>query len=123
MKKENKLKICDSEFKLMEVVWDMTPVKSMAVKRELEKRYGWSHSSVFTTLKRLSNKSFLKIENTIVIPLVSREEMQHFDSAFTVSSRFKGSLPKFISAFCDKNELSDKDIDEISKMLKEMKKK
>ena len=120
---EKDLKICDSEFKLMEVVWDLAPVKSMDVMRECGKRYGWGHSAVFTTIKRLSNKEFIKNENTIITPLVNREEMQIFDSKQAVLRRFRGSASTFLAAFCENNEVTDQEIAEMEKIIKNLKNK
>lgn len=120
---EKDLKICDSEFKLMEVVWDLAPVKSMDVMRECGKRYGWGHSAVFTTITRLSKKGFLKNEHTIITPLVSREEVQKYDCTDFVKLRFKGSISSFLAAFCNVNDISEEDLKEISKCIESMGKK
>ena len=119
MKKEKSM-LCNSEFEFMEVVWDLEPVKSMAVKRECEKRYNWSHSTVFTLHKRLLQKNLIKNENTIITALVKREDLQSFDSSFVVNERFRGSLPSFVSSFCMNNKLSKKDIDEMKRLLKNL---
>lgn len=120
---EKDLKICDSEFKLMEVVWDKTPVKSMEVMRECGRRYGWGHSAVFTTITRLAKKGFLKNEHTIITPLVSREEVQKNDCTDFVKLRFQGSISTFLAAFCNDNNVSEEDLKGIAKCIESIEKK
>ena len=95
--KENS--IGDSEYKLMELIWDYSPVSSGDLSDICEKVHGWKKTTVYTMLKRLSDKGFIKNDKATITYIVGREDLQRQQSEELVSKNFKGSLPMFVNAF------------------------
>ena len=71
----------------------------------------------YTVIKRLSERGILKNENTIVSSLISKDEVQAAEINELVEKKFEGSLPAFITAFTKHQQISDKEIDEVQKMI------
>lgn len=112
-----RLKLCESEYRFMTVVWDNGPVPSGRLVELCRERLGWKKSTTYTTVKKLGEKGFLKNEHSIVTPLVPREEVQAFESGYIVDRAFGGSLPAFIAAFTRERGLSEEEAEEIQHLI------
>ena len=72
-------------------------------------------------VKKLCEKGFAKNENTIVSALIPREKVQSFASEHFVEHTFEGSLPKFLVSFLDGKKISEKEADELKRLIDEYK--
>ena len=109
--------IGDSEFKVMEVIWANAPVASGTLSAICEEKYGWKKTTIYTMLKRLEDKGFIKNEKTIVSYVVDREEVERQQSEELVKKTFRGSLPMFVNAFLGERSLSKEDAAELIDMI------
>ncbi|MGM9606782.1 MAG: BlaI/MecI/CopY family transcriptional regulator [Oscillospiraceae bacterium] len=110
-------KIFESEYRFCLILWDHEPVKSSELARLCKEKLGWSKTTTYTVIKRLSDRGVLKNENTIVTSLISKEEAQLSELDELVEKKFEGSLPAFIAAFARRQELSDTEIEEIRRII------
>ena len=62
-------------------------------------RLGWSRTTTYTVIKRLSQRGVVKSENAIVTSLVSKDEVQAAELDELMEKTFEGSVPAFIAAF------------------------
>ncbi len=113
----NDLKLCESDYRFMSVVWDSAPVSSGALVRLCQERLGWKKSTTYTVLKKLADKGFLKNEDSTVTALIPREQVQIFESGYVVDKAFGGSLPAFIAAFTQGRRLTAQEADEIQRLI------
>lgn len=113
----NDLKLCESDYRFMSVVWDSAPVSSGALVRLCQERLGWKKSTTYTVLKKLADKGFLKNEDSTVTALIPREQVQIFESGYVVDKAFGGSLPAFIAAFTQGRKLTAQDADKIQRLI------
>ena len=113
----NDLKLCESDYRFMSVVWDSAPVSSGALVRLCQERLGWKKSTTYTVLKKLADKGFLKNEDSTVTALIPREQVQIFESGYVVDKAFGGSLPAFIAAFTQGRKLTAQEADEIQRLI------
>ena len=56
-------------------------------------------------------------ENGLVTALVSKDEAQACEIDELVEKKFEGSLPTFIAAFTRRQDLSDRELDEVQQMI------
>lgn len=105
--KENS--IGESEYKLMEMIWDNSPITSGELSAMCEKEHNWKKTTIYTMIKRLSNKGFIKNEKAVITYLVGRDEVRKEQSEELVRKNFGGSLPMFVSAFLGDRSLSKED--------------
>ncbi len=110
-------KIFESEYRFCLILWEHEPVKSKELVRLCEEQLGWKSTTTYTVIKRLSERGVVKNENTIVSSLVSKEEAQAAEIDELVDRTFEGSLPAFIAAFTKHQKLSEKELDEVQKMI------
>ena len=112
-------KIFESEYRFCLILWEQEPVKSTELARLCKERLGWSKTTTYTVIKRLSDRGVLKNENTVVTSLISKEEAQLSELDELMEKKFEGSLPAFIAAFARRQALSDEDIRELERIIGE----
>ena len=115
------LKLCDSEYRFMLLVWETEPVRSGDLVKISHDRLGWKKSTTYTVIKKLAERGFLKNEDTIVSSLVPKGKCQAVESDYFVERTFEGSLPGFIAAFLGGKTISEKEAEEIKRMIDEHK--
>ena len=110
-------KIFESEYRFCLILWEHEPVKSSELVRLCQEQLGWKPTTTYTVIKRLSERGVLKNENTMVSSLVSKDEVQAEEIDELVEKKFEGSLPAFVAAFTRHRKLSEKEIDEVQRMI------
>lgn len=110
-------KVFESEYRFCLILWEHEPIKSSELVNLCKEQFGWKPTTTYTVIKRLSERGVLKNENTIVSSLVSKDEVQASEINEMVEKTFEGSLPAFIAAFTKHQKISDKEIDEVQRMI------
>jgi len=113
----NTPKIFESEYRFCLILWEHEPIKSSDLVNLCKNQLGWKPTTTYTVIKRLSERGVLRNENTIVSSLVSKDEVQASEINEMVEKTFEGSLPAFIAAFTKHQKISEKEIDEVQKMI------
>lgn len=112
-------KIFESEYRFCLILWEHEPVSSRELSELCKEKLGWSKTTTYTVIKRLSDRGVLKNENTVVTSLVSKDEAQVSEIDELMEKKFEGSIPAFIAAFARSRKLSDKDISEIRRIIEQ----
>lgn len=68
-------------------------------------------------LKRLENKEIFENKSGFVSSLIKKDGFYAERSKQFVKETFDGSLPKFLAAFTRSKRLSDKEIDELQRLI------
>ena len=110
-------KIFESEYRFCLILWEHEPVSSRELSELCKENLGWSKTTTYTVIKRLSDRGVVKNENAVVTSLVSKDEAQKAEIDELVEKKFEGSLPAFIAAFAKRQKLSDKEIEEIERII------
>ena len=116
-RKMQDLKLCDSDYKFMTIVWEHAPLNSGELVTLCNEQLGWKKSTTYTVIKKLCERGFIKNENAVVTVLVAKEECQAVETDYFVERTFGGSLPSFLAAFLNDRKLSDAEAEEIKKMI------
>lgn len=110
-------KVFESEYRFCLLLWQNEPISSSDLAKLCNKELGWSRTTTYTVIKRLSDRGVVKNENTIVTSLISKEEIQLAEMEEMMAKTFENSLPAFIAAFAKKENLSEKEIEEIKRII------
>lgn len=111
------MKISDSELKLMELIWANESIRSGELVTMAFNDLGWKKSTVYTVIKKLSGKGFVKSENAVITPLCSRDEVLTERSESLISKAYGGSLPMFLTAFLQKERITKAEAEELKKLI------
>ena len=110
-------KIFESEYRFCLILWEHEPTTSAKLAALCKERLGWSRTTTYTVIKRLTERGVLKNENSTVTSLVSKNEVQAAEIDELVEKTFEGSLPAFIAAFANHRRLSDAEREELMRLI------
>ena len=115
-------KIHEGEYRFCLVMWEHQPITAVELARLCQEKLSWKRTTTYTVIKRLGDRGVLKLENGVVTALISREEAEAAEIETFVESKFGGSLPAFVAAFTKHQDLSEKELDEVQRMIDRIRK-
>ncbi len=110
-------KVFESEYRFCLILWEHEPVRSSELVRLCREQLGWKPTTTYTVIKRLSERGVLKNEDSVVTALVSKEQVQEAEIDELVEKKFGGSLPAFVAAFTRHGKMTEKEIDQVQRMI------
>lgn len=116
------IELGDIQLKFAEIVWESEPVSSGKLVKLCEEKLNWKKPTTYTVLRKLCEKGVLRNDNGTVTSVISKGGYYQQKGRQVVDDYYKGSLPAFIAAFTDQNELSAREIDEIQELINKYKK-
>lgn len=115
-------KIHESEYRFCLILWEHEPVTAVELVKLCQEQLGWKRTTTYTVIKRLGERGVLKNENGKIISLVSKDEAQANEIDELLEKKFEGSLPSFIAAFTKHQKMSEKELDEVQRMIDRIRK-
>ncbi len=115
--KVEQLKLCDSDYRFMCVVWEHAPLGSGELVKLCNDILGWKKSTTYTTIKKLSEKGYIKNEHAVVSVLIEKERVQIEESNYFIERNFGGSLPGFLTAFLGGKRISREEAERIKEII------
>lgn len=112
---EIKLGMVESRF--ADIIWQNEPLSTKELVALCEKELNWKRTTTYTVLKKLCERGIFLTENSMVTSLISKDEFYAIQSEKFVDDTFKGSLPAFIAAFTTRKKLTEKELEEIQRMM------
>ncbi|MHC4638795.1 MAG: BlaI/MecI/CopY family transcriptional regulator [Planctomycetota bacterium] len=91
MKKEN-LELFESEWLILQKVWELEPCAAPTVQEALQSKKGWAYTTVKTMMDRMVKKGLLKTKKICNLYLyssaVTQSQARKFDGTFTPMMQF-----------------------------------
>ena len=119
-------RISDAEHAVMEALWEQSPLTAAEVCDAVCEQRGWSMPTVKTLLSRLVAKNAVATEpdgrRFLYTPRLARDEYVGGESRRLVDRLFGGRAAPLFAHLAEAEALSDDDIAEIERLLKEMRK-
>ena len=114
------MKLGAIETRFAEIIWTNAPLTTNQLIKLCAEELEWKRTTTYTVLKKLCEKGIFMSENSLVTAIISKQEFEGMQSEQFVEETFKGSLPAFLTAFNLRKKLSDQEIDEIQKLIDQM---
>lgn len=115
--------ISESEWIVMEVAWESSPVTAAEIIRRLAEQMRWKHQTIRTLLARLVKKGVLAFEQDgnryLYRPLVRRGDCVRQESESFLNRVFGGAAQPLLVHFASKAKLSKDEIRELKRILNE----
>lgn len=111
-----KLGVIESRF--ADIIWQNEPLPSGELVKLCEKELSWKKPTTYTVLRKLCERGIFQNQNGIVSSVISREEFYAMQSENFVNETFDGSLPAFLAAFTTRKKLSEKEIEELERLIR-----
>ena len=112
-------KLFESEWKVMELVWEGQPISAKAVSLQAADRYGWNKNTTYTVIKKCEAKGILRREEPgfICTALLSRDEVCRAETRGLIDKLFGGSRRALFSALLEDEKLSEEELAELRAMI------
>ena len=110
-------KIFESEYRFCLILWEHEPITCAQLAVLCKEKLEGSRTTTYTVIKRLEERGILKNSRPVVTSLVSKDEVQLAELEEMLENRFEGSLPAFGAAFAKRQKLSQKDGEEIERII------
>lgn len=121
------LKISESEWDVMEKVWEAGPSTAADVIKALRSTHEWNHSTIRTLLARLVEKGALAYDvdgsKYIYRAAVSRDQCLRGEGRSFLAKVFGGDVTALLTHFVADASLSQEQIDQLRQLLDDKKKK
>ena len=108
----------------MKIIWgNERTMTSKEIIKIMEESNQWKKTTTLTLLKRLTNKKIISAEKGKMITYYTAIVDEKSYSAMETSNFFKkfhgNSLKSFITTLHDSNDITDKDLDELEKWIRD----
>ena len=118
---EDKCIVTESEWKIMELLWQNESLTMPRITQALLEETGWSKHTVISLLKRMCQKGSAEIiEGTSPMAyraLITRAEAIRQETRSVLKKAFGGRSALLISELVNQNDLSDEEIDDLVRLL------
>ncbi|WP_458069342.1 BlaI/MecI/CopY family transcriptional regulator [Rhodanobacter sp. BL-MT-08] len=119
--------ISDAESRVMEVLWQTSPLASEDIVAALSEPTGWHEKTIKTLLNRLLGKGAVSAEKDgrryLYSPLLRREDWQQRESRSLLDRVFGGKVAPLLAHFSQHEKLTAKDVAELRKLIDAIDKK
>ena len=123
--KNQSVHLTQSEWSVMECLWERSHQTGREIIQQMEEQCGWSRSTTLTLLSRMEGKGAVVGESVTgskktFRPLICREDAALQETEDFLGRVYQGSLSMMVSTLTRKQALSQKEIDELYGILREL---
>ena len=119
---KQEIRVTNSEWYLMNCLWEEHPRTLMQIVPILNERIGWSKSTSATMVRRMAEKGLIGYEEKgktkYFFPKVKKEDVVVQETRDFLQRIYDGSVGMMMSALVRQNDLSKEDIQELQEILK-----
>lgn len=119
--------ISESEWEIMNVLWDKAPQTANDIILSLQESTAWKPKTIRTLLDRLVQKDVVSVNKDQRVytfyPLYSQEECQRAETKSFINRIYGGTMKSMLVQFIHEDNLSDDDINELRSILNKNPKK
>jgi BlaI family penicillinase repressor len=119
--------ISESEWEIMNVLWDKAPKTANDIIFSLQESTDWKPKTIRTLLDRLVQKDVVGVNKNLRVytfyPLYTQEECQRAETESIINRIYGGTLKSMLVQFIQEDTLSDDDINELRFILNKKPKK
>ena len=110
-------KIFESEYRFCLILWEHEPLPSAELAKLCKERLGWSRTTAYTVIHRLSERGIVKTKTASSPPSSPRTRRRRQSWTSWSRRRSKARSPAFIAAFARKTKLSQDEVDRLRAMI------
>ncbi len=122
---ENAVELTEAEWDIMKVVWEKEPCAAGTVQESLAESRDWAYSTVKTTMDRMAEKGFLKIQRIRNLQLfkscVSEVDAKRGEFRKMLKRAFDGALTPMMQFLIEHEGLSKAESAQLRKLVNKAK--
>ena len=116
-----KINLSDSEWRLMNRLWDRSPMTITELTAALREDTGWTKNTIITMLSRLEAKGAVRHEEGLrakrYFPVTRREDAALTETESFLGKVYGGRLGLMVCNLVERHALTESDIAELSAIL------
>ena len=117
-----KITLSNTEWKLMNKLWEKSPMTIMQLTHALSDEVGWTKQTIITMLSRLEGKGAVRYEQgsraKLYFPAVTRREAQLTETENFLDKVYGGRPGLLMSTLVKNRSLTPQDIEELTEILR-----
>lgn len=115
------MKLFDSEWKVMEVLWREGDLPAKEVAGRMNELVGWNKNTTYTVLKKCVDKGAIeRVEpNFVCHVLLTHEQARQSEADALVDRVFEGSTELLFASLLSSRKLSDEELARLRKLIEE----
>lgn len=122
MIKRKKAKLTDTEWKIMMLLWEESPLTCRQMEDDLKEETGWTRHTIISFLKRMMEKGYIRMEEAsparLYYPLLNKNETVIHETRSFAKKIFDGKIGLLVSSLAESEDITK---DEINSMIKSLK--
>lgn len=118
-----RIKLFDSELKVMETLWKEGDLTAGQISKILKEEIGWNRNTTYTVIKKCIEKGAIeRIEPKFLCrAAISKEDVQSYETDELIDRMFDGSKTQFFAAFLSEKRLRPEELQQIKDLVNKMK--
>ncbi len=114
------MKLFDSELKVMDALWKAGgDLPAGQIAKILKEETGWNRNTTYTVIKKCIAKGAVERRDPKFIchALVTRKQVQNYETGELIDKMFDGSKQKFFAAFLSDSDLTSEEVMQLKEMI------
>ena len=120
-RKKRKVELTEVEWEIMKIIWEKEPCAAGTVQEELGRSTNKAYSTVKTTMDRMTDKGFLKIEKVRNVQLfhscISQIDAKRGEFQRMLKRAFDGALTPMMQFLIEHEGISRKQASELRRLV------
>lgn len=116
------VELFESEWVILQAVWDREPCAAPTVQEALQKEKGWAYTTVKTLMDRMVKKGLLRTERIRNLYLyrsaITRAQAQRSEIMKAVKRAFDGALTPMMQFLIENERLSDEEYRRLESLIR-----
>ena len=119
------VELFDSEWSILQAVWEHEPCAAPTVQEVLQKEKGWAYTTVKTLMDRMVKKGLLRTERIrnlyLYRSVITRSQAQRSEIMRTVKRAFDGALTPMMQFLIENERLSEEEYPRLESLIRNRK--
>ncbi len=117
-----KIKLFDSELKVMEVLWKEGNLTAGQISKILKEEIGWNRNTTYTVIKKCIEKGAIeRVEPKFICKaMISKEDVQAYETEELIKRVFDGSKRNFFAALLSEKTLTRNELQQLKDLINQM---
>lgn len=107
----------EMERRFADILWERAPIRTRDLVEVCAEAFDWKRTTTYTMLKRLCKRGLFRNDKGTVVVVMGKEDFLAEKGGEFLEESFEGSLPRFLAAFARRKQLSEKEIEEIQRLI------
>lgn len=124
MNKGKKVKLTDTEWKIMILLWETSPLTVRQMEDALKDETGWTRHTIISFLKRMIGKGYIHMEEgspaRLYYPILDKNETVLQETRSFAEKIFNGKIGLLVSSLAESEDITEEEINSMIKSLKQV---